>query len=113
CGELGEDVGLRPAQCLYYTTSPGAQQRLFDEYLSRSQIGLDVEFLESDTAAGKFSFPLAGGILSKNLAAEVDPYLLTCALAKKAQDLGAQIYENTRIVCMDETDSGVTLHTQL
>ena len=111
CGDLGDDAGYAKADCLYYTTSEKKRQKIHQEYLTRSHNGFDVEFLDENNAGALFSFPIKGGVLSRGLAAVVDPYRLTCALAQKARALGAMIFENTHIVSVDDSNAGTALHT--
>ncbi|MDR1565028.1 MAG: FAD-binding oxidoreductase [Oscillospiraceae bacterium] len=118
--ELDTDVGFARRDSLVYTDSEEEADCIYDEYLLRKQNGFDVEFINRDIASNVFSFDIAAAILSKNLAADVDPYRLTHALASKAIEKGARIYENTRITQVDNragesilsSDTRHTINTQ-
>lgn len=55
---------------------------------------------------------MIGGIYSKNLAGEIDPYRFTHALIRKSLTHGLQIYENTEAITIKNENDNVLITTQ-
>lgn len=108
CSEAGAACGFRRKDSLLYTASAEGVARLRREYSLRLHNGIEVEWLDPDTASQQFTFPMAAGVYTKNEAAQVDPYQLTHALVRAAQQKGARIYENTAVSVMRPPEEGVT-----
>lgn len=93
-----------------FTDSKSELDGLNQEYLMRKHNGFDVEFITRETARNVFSFDIEGAIISKNSAAELDPYLLTHSFAAQAVKNGARVYENSKIVSIKSGSSSTLLH---
>lgn len=94
---LDDDCEFLRSPCLYYAPKKNDVRWLEREFDLRKKHGFPVEWIQTDSAKDLFSFPVAGGILSTDGAGVVDPYRLTHALLRAAEQAGAKIYENTDI----------------
>ena len=108
---LDGDFGFSRSDTLLYTNDERELELFNREFLLRRHNGFDCMFLSRSTAADVFPFPMAGGILSKNLGARFDPYRLTQLCVKRAADLGARIYENTKVEALDSSQDTVVIDT--
>ncbi len=111
CGELDGDFGFRRCDSLLYTNDERELDLFNREYLMRKHNGFDCSFINRTAARDIFSFPVAGGIISKGLAAYFDPYRLTHLCLEKAAQLGAKIYENTKVEQLDSHGRSVIINT--
>jgi len=103
-GELDADIGFIRRDKLSYVTERVNAEALRQEYLAQRHNNFDVELAEPPASMQDFSFEMAAGIYAKNAAAEMDPFLLCHALAGKAADAGARVYENTRVEQVESRD---------
>lgn len=102
---LDDDCEFIRSPCLYYSPKKHDVRWLEREFDLRKKHGFPVEWLQSERAKDLFSFPVAGGILSTDGAGTVDPYRLTHALVRAAEQAGAKIYENTDITKIQDDGS--------
>lgn len=109
--ELGEECSFSRRDCLLFTDDDSELEQLNKEYLQRRKAGFDCSYVSRGAARDVFPFDVSGGIISKGLAAEVDPYILTHLCVKKAVSLGAEVYENTRAERLESVDGGVEITT--
>lgn len=93
---LDGDCGFALRDLMIFTSDPSELALLGSEYTARREAGFDCTFVSRETVRDVFPFEIAGAIVSKRLAAELDPYRLTHLCAKEAAKCGARIYENTR-----------------
>lgn len=96
CSSLPNSCGFKRGDSLLFTHDKSQNEFLQKEYMLLKHNGFDVSFLTKDDALEKFSFDIESGIIYNNLAAVVDPYMLTHEIIKKCEKLGASIYENSR-----------------
>ena len=96
CKTLDGDCGFARRDALLFTDDESELDMLGREYAERRRAGVDCTFISRAAAKDVFAFEVAGGIMSKGMAAELDPYRLTQLCARRAQSLGARIFENTR-----------------
>lgn len=101
---LNQDVKFVRRDCILYTDNKENVDYFNKEFLMRKHNGFEVDFLDKQNSRDMFSFPIEAGILSKNLSAEIDSYLLTHALLSEAEKSGARIFENTTGVSIDNID---------
>ncbi len=109
--ELDDDFGFRRCDSLLYTNDERELELFNREYLMRKHNGFDCTFMNRTAARDAFSFPIAGGIFSKGLAAYFDPYRLTHLCISKAHQHGARIYENTKVEQLDSHGKCVVIET--
>ncbi len=109
--ELCDDFGFRRCDSLLYTNDERELELFNREYLMRKHNGFDCSFMNRSAARDVFSFPVAGGIFSKGLAAYFDPYRLTHLCIKRAESMGARIYENTKAEQLDSHGRNVVIET--
>ncbi len=109
--ELDSDFGFRRCDALLYTNDERELDLFNREYLMRKHNGFDCSFLNRSASRDVFSFPIAGGIISKGLAAYFDPYRLTHLCVQKAHNLGARIFENTKVSQLDSHGRTVVIET--
>lgn len=106
-----EDVYFSRRDSLLYASELQNVDRLHAEYLMRRHNGIQVEFLDKAAARDMFSFPLKGGILARNQAAEIDDYALCHALVKESEKKGSRIFENTTATEIKEAEEGYCVIT--
>lgn len=109
--ELDGDFGFRRCDSLLYTNDERELELFNREYLIRKHNGFDCSFMNKSAARDVFSFPVQGGIFSKGLAAYFDPYKLTHLCIKKAVELGARVFENTKVEQLDSRGKYVVIDT--
>lgn len=109
--EPGADFGFRRCDSLLYTNDERELELFNREYLIRKHNGFDCSFMNRSAARDIFSFPVAGGIFSKGLAATFDPYLLTQFCINRAVELGARVFENTKVEQLDSKGKCVVIDT--
>lgn len=97
-------------ESFYFASRGSHTKRLRKEFECRKQHGFDVDFLEPGSAVGRFPFAEHGGILSRGDAL-IDVFQFTHGLLKRAQELGARVYDRTRVVKFDRDGDGFRLHT--
>lgn len=98
---LGEKCSFSRRDCLLFTDDPNDLEQLNREYIERRNAGFDCSFVSRNAARDIFSFELCGGIISKGLAAEFDPYIFTQLCVERAVSLGARVYENTKAMRLE------------
>lgn len=108
--ELDEDVEFKRRDSIIFTDNVQETELLNREYLMRKHNGFDVDYISKETAKNIFSFEIEGAMISKQLAAEFDPYRLTHALLKKAVENGARVYENSAITSIENNPNESILH---
>lgn len=94
--ELGGDCGFALRDSMIFTGDMAELSMLNNEFLVRKRAGFDCSYISRSSAADVFSFDIAGAIVSKGLAAQLDPYRLTHLCAARAHDMGVRIFENTK-----------------
>lgn len=107
--DLGAECSFYRRDCLLFTDDDRELEQLNKEYLQRRRAGFDCSYVSRGAARDVFPFDISGGIISKGLAAETDPYLLTQLCIKKAVSLGAEVFENTRAERMESIDGGMEI----
>lgn len=83
---------------------------LQQEYQLRKQIGIDLNYLDSQEIENKFGFTKEAGLLSA-AGAQADAYEITHALLKTAQSNGLQVYDNTEVKDITHHPKHITLTT--
>lgn len=106
CEEMHSGVGFRRCDIFSYSEDDSHRDELKKEYLIRRHNGFPVEMLKEEDCEDKFAFPVKAGLYSEGQGAELDPFLFTHALAERAQNQGAQIYENTHVKAIAQTADG-------
>lgn len=96
-GDIGGDCGFNYRDCLYYTDNSGDVAAFQKEYHLRQEAGFEVEYLDTQSAAERFSLPILAGIYSRGASGEIDPYRFTAELLKTSSQRGLHVYENTGI----------------
>ncbi len=97
CSSLPSTCGFTRGNSLLFTQDKLQNEFLQKEYILLKHNGFDVSFLTKDDALDRFPFDIESGIIYNNLAATVDPYMLTHEIIKKCEKIGAGIFENSRI----------------
>ena len=97
CLSLDNPCGFKRGNSFLFTREKNNNELLQKEYMLLKHNGFDVKFITKNEALEKFPFKIESGILFNNLAATVDPYLLTHEIIKKCESLGARIYENSKV----------------
>lgn len=105
--EVGEEQSFKRKQSLYYASTRRDLSALREEYQARRTLGIALEFLGPSELRERFGLRQSGALLSR-VAAEVDPYRLTHALLKRAQEMGARIYDRSEVEGWQERPQGFT-----
>jgi glycine/D-amino acid oxidase-like deaminating enzyme len=108
--KLGGNCGFREKNSLYLASRVGDKTILKTEYETRRRFGFDVDFLDRHDIEGTFSFSRSAALLSSN-DAEVDPYLLTHALLKHAEEKGLRAFDRTEVRKYKRKSRGVEITT--
>lgn len=111
CKELPPEVHFVRRDCLNFSSEEEDEALFHTEYLMRRHNDFDVDYMEQSNTRESYSFPVRAGILSKGLAAELDPYFFLQALLAKAAEQGCRVYENTAVTEMDITTDHVVCNT--
>jgi len=109
--ELDDDCDYETKDCLYYTDKNKYIKDLKLEYIAREKAGFDVELIDSNNNDNRFSFDIKLGIYSNNLARQLDPYRFTHSLIRKAKNNGARVYENVKVLTIDNSEDYVKVTT--
>ncbi|MBF8983405.1 FAD-binding oxidoreductase [Lutibacter sp. B2] len=109
--DIDDDCEFRIKDCLYYTYKNNDINFLKNEYDLRKMNGFDVKYIDQEKGKNIFSFNIKGGIYSKDLAAEIDPYRFTHSLIRKGVENGLRVYENTEVVNVKNENKKVVLTT--
>lgn len=97
CSSLPSSCGFKRGNSLLFTQDKSKNEFIQKEYMLLKHNGFDVNFITKEDALERFPFNIESGILYNNLAATVDPYMLTHEIIKKCEESGASIYENSRV----------------
>ena len=112
CAELGEETGCERCDLLSFAAGNGHEDYFHTEYLLRRHNGYSVEYLDKTSARERYPFPVGDGVLSKGLAAVLDPYRFCQALVKQAcKQYGLRCFERTRAVDVDLSHGKATVTT--
>ncbi len=107
--QLDDPCGLSGRHSIYLASAEKDIDGLLNECDARRSIGIDVGFLSRQQVRERFLFDKPGA-LESSFAMEVDPYRLTHALARGAQNGGARIFSHTKIARCEPDEHGITLH---
>ncbi len=105
CGTLdgefkntGISNGFERRDLLLFTSEPTDLALLEREYIAVSKKFSHCTFITRKTAESAFAFPVAGGILTAEGSAVLNPYALAHLCLMKAESFGAEIFEQTGAV---------------
>lgn len=91
--EIGKKSDFRKRDSIYFTNKMMQKSSISKEYEARKKAGFDVSYIEQNSTIN-----LSSGILTKNCAADIDPYKFTTELFEYINKLkNVIIYENTEI----------------
>lgn len=80
------------------------------EVRTREKYGYDVEFWDEKAVAERFPFSVPAALYTKP-SGTVDPYRLTHGLLQAAIERGAQVFDKTDVLNIEQRKDGITLHT--
>ena len=113
-GALAERAGVAcefaPKKSLYLASYKKHVPSLRREFEARKAMGIKLEYLEPADIVKRFSFEAPGALLS-DVAAEVNPYLLSMGLLDKASKAGLRAFDRTTVIEYDWGPRGVMLKT--
>ena len=95
-GKSGLTSGFERRDSLLYTADPTMLELMESEYLAVRKKFPDCTLIARGTAKSAFAFDMCAGLLTKDGSAVLDPYAFTHLCLRKAQALGAEIFEQTR-----------------
>ena len=95
---------------VYYATQKEAAAALYDEYRRRVKAGFSAEWLTPGALRDLTAIAGHGAVLSTGNA-QFNPYTACLGLARAAASSGAQIFERSRVVRIEQLRQGVRLHT--
>ncbi|KXZ40233.1 FAD dependent oxidoreductase [Alkalithermobacter thermoalcaliphilus JW-YL-7 = DSM 7308] len=78
----------------------------------RKSNGFNVEFIDNLAAKDMFSFPVEAGIYSKSGSSQINPYKFTHNLICKSVKNGLRVFENTKVVNIENYNDYVILYTK-
>ncbi|MBU8878499.1 FAD-binding oxidoreductase [Bacillus sp. FJAT-29790] len=94
---LDSNPDFRRRSSLYYATTPSDEPSLLTEFQTLQKYDFPVQFFTANDIRKKYQFSKVAAIYTSG-DAEVNPYKLVHAIAKKAIDKGLKIYEKTEII---------------
>ena len=119
CGALdgtykksGVSSGFERRDLLVFTDTPTELALMESEYLAIRKKLPQCTFVTRKTAESSFGFPVSGGLMTSGGSAVLDPYLLAHMCLMRAEELGAEIFEQTAATDIqtpgseDQTDLG-------
>ena len=102
CGALdgtykksGVSSGFERRDLLVFTDTPTELALMESEYLAIRKKLPQCTFVTRKTAESSFGFPVSGGLMTSGGSAVLDPYLLAHMCLMRAEELGAEIFEQT------------------
>ena len=91
--EIGKKSDFRKKDSLYFTNKLMQKSTMIKEYETRKKAGFDVSFIEQNSTIN-----INCGILTKNSAADIDPYKFTSELFEHLNKLdNVRVFENTEV----------------
>lgn len=113
-GTLAEKAGVEceftPKKSLYLASYKKDVPLLRREYEARKSMGIALEYLGLEDIQRRFPFEAPAALLS-DVAAEVNPYLLSMGLLGKASGQGLRAYDRTTVTGYNWEPRSVTLKT--
>lgn len=113
-GALAEKAGVecefKPKKSLYLASYKKDVPSLRREFEARKRMGIALAYLEPADMRKRFSFEAPAALLSE-VAAEVNPYLLSMGLLGKASKAGLRAFDRTTIIEYDWGPRSATLKT--
>lgn len=105
------DIGcdLSAQRSVYYTQSAEGLERLKAELTVRRRAGFSEDWLTPGELRRLTGISGRGGLLTRN--AQIDPYKAGLGFVGAAAQLGAQVFERTRVGRIVPRQNGVRLHT--
>lgn len=103
-----DGCGFRRSDSLRFAETSREKEGIRREYALRLHSGINSELIGPSDSGRFFTFPMAAGVYSTGIAAQVDPYRLCHTVVARAAAAGAHIFENTGITslcpCEDEEE---------
>jgi glycine/D-amino acid oxidase-like deaminating enzyme len=96
---------------VYYATTAEAAERLRDESKLRRRLGFEVEWLGPAQLRRLTGIAAHGAILSTRNA-RVDPYRACIGIVRHAARLGAQVFERSPVLRIEQVRDGVRIRTR-
>lgn len=91
--EIGKKSDFRKRDSMYFTNKLMQKSSMIKEYETRKKAGFDVSFIEQNNTIN-----FNCGILTKNAAADIDPYKFTSELFEYLSKMeNVKIFENTEV----------------
>jgi glycine/D-amino acid oxidase-like deaminating enzyme len=109
--QLRISAGLQDMPSVYWTCDPRASSDLHRELDRRHSAGLPGRWLSPDGLKRAAGIDGAGGILTRGNA-QVDPYRSCIGIAKRAQEAGARLFEDSPALRVRGTRDGVSIELE-
>ncbi|MBP3301456.1 MAG: FAD-binding oxidoreductase [Clostridia bacterium] len=101
--DTGSRCDFTPRESFYYTSLPKSVSALREEYFLRHHMGLNCRWLGAEECAERFSFPCAGGILSR-AGATFNPVKFGRDLTDWITLHGGAVFEGSRVESIERGD---------
>ena len=109
CRTLGAGE-FRRRDSVYFASTVADGEILQDEFETRREFGLPVEWISSEDFSRQFDFPAPGAIRSR-VAAEIDAFQLTHALLADGERRGARLFARTEATECHEREDRLLVKT--
>lgn len=110
CNGFEDNCGFKRMDSLRFSDDIKIGERIRQEYAMRLHNGIDAELISDRVAAEYFTFPMAAGVYSRGIGAQIDPYRFAHAVTSRAVKQGTRVFENTSVCGIHEERNGnVTL----
>lgn len=103
---LNVNCDFEPQSAYVFAWEEASIPKIHDEVKAASELGIKAEYVESIP----FDIPMKAGVRFDNQA-QFHPRRYLLALAKQMTEKGCAIYENSKVVDLEETDGIYTLKT--
>lgn len=110
CRELNDPTIFTPSPSFQFASHKKDIKPLEKEFLRRSELGFDIEWLSAQQVKKTFGFSRAAGILSAD-GASTNSYKVTHLILGELIKGGGKVYDNTEVISIHPYKRGVQLQT--
>jgi glycine/D-amino acid oxidase-like deaminating enzyme len=109
--DIGDRCGFERCPSLYLASEASEARQLKEEFESRREAGIELEYLSESDIKRRFGFSRPAALLSRD-GAQVDPYRLNQRLLERSMQRGIEIFAETHVTQYLPTTDRVRLLTE-
>ena len=95
--DIGDRCGFERCPSFYLASEPSQARQLKEEFESRREAGIELEFLSEPDIKRRFGFWRPAALFSRD-GAQVDPYRLNQRLLQRSMQRGIEIFAQTHVI---------------